>query len=362
MQVFVYICKQGPITMNAQFSALQLNPRNESTVLGSVTFGLEEFIEQQGGQSQVVLSRAGLQPGMYKKPNVPIPLHSFCNSMHEAACSTGNEHFGLSFGARFQPEGLGVFGYHAITAPTLRDALEGMLSSFNVFQKNSLLRLTQHKGICSLEYRLLDGDIRDRRQDAEVTIGMLNNVLRRGLGPDWTPLAVHFQHPALVDALRHRDAYQCDVSFQRESNFIFFRAGCLDSPMPDADPILHGITLDAIAQLSGSVAQRLSVAQRVRGEVVDLLPSGELSLEQVAERLLQSPRTLQRALSAENQSFKTIVEVTRQELADYYLSYDQLSLSQIAFRLGYSELSAFTRAFMRWKNVPPSQWRQAVKR
>ena len=349
--------------MNAQFNALHLTARSESTVLGSVTFGLEEFIDQQGGQSETVLSRAGLQPGMYKKPNVPIPLQSFCNSMHEAACSTGDEHFGLNFGASFQPEGLGVFGYHAITAPSLRDALEGMLRSFNVFQKNSLLRLTQNNDICCLEYRLLDGDIRDRRQDAEVTIGMLNNVLRRALGPRWSPLEVHFQHPALVDALRHRDAYHCDVSFQRQSNFIFFRASCLDTPMPDADPVLHGITLDAIAQLSGNNGlQGLSVTQRVRSEVVDLLPTGELSLDQVAERLLQSPRTLQRALSAENQSFKTIVEVTRQELADYYLSYDQLSLSEVAFRLGYSELSAFTRAFMRWKNVPPSQWRQAVKR
>lgn len=63
----------------------------------------------------------------------------------------------------------------------------------------------------------------DRRQDAELTVGMLNNVLRRGLGENWSPLEVHFQHPALVDGSQHRRAFNCNVRFQQPSNLILFR-------------------------------------------------------------------------------------------------------------------------------------------
>ncbi|WP_166434194.1 AraC-like transcriptional regulator QhpR [Vibrio viridaestus] len=324
---------------------------NSSTVLGTVTYGLEEFIQRQGGESSVVLKRAGLKSNAFQRPNQPILLQAFCNSMHEAAKSTGNDHFGLSFGAQYEPEGLGVFGYQAITSMTLRDALHNMISSFDVFQNNSLLKLTTKDSICALEYRLLDGDIKDRRQDAEVTIGMLLNVLCRAMGDKWTPLQIQFQHPALVNNHTHRDFYHCDVTFQQRSNFIFFRESCLDTPMPDANPILNGVVGDTIDQIRGTKGVTMSTVQRVKSEIIDLLPSGEVSLEVIARNLSKSPRSLQRLLSSEQASFGMLLDQTRQELAEYYLSYEKVSLSEIAFRLGYSEQSAFTRAFMRWKSV-----------
>lgn len=328
-----------------------------SSVLASVTVGLEEFIEAQGGRSAEVLARAGLQSRLYEQPNRTIPLSRYCDSMHEAARSTGNEHFGLWFGEQFAPEGLGLFGYHAITAPDLRSAIQGMQAYFHVFQRNSLLQLTREEGVCRLEYRLLDGDIMDRRQDAELTVGMLVNVLKRAMGERWAPLEVHFQHPALVDASPHRQAFKCDTRFRQTSNLILFRESCLERQMPDANPMLNNVTRGSLVELSGRAQQALSIVQRVKGEIIELLPDGEASLEQVVRRLNLSQRTLQRELAAENCSFKSLLDELREELALHYLSYDRLSISQIAYRLGYSEVSAFTRAFMRWKDMSPSDWR-----
>lgn len=328
-----------------------------SSVLGSVTVGLEEFIQSQGAESQPVLSRAGLKPGLYQQPNRHISLKNYCNSMHEAARATGNEHFGLWFGEQFAPEGLGLFGYQAITSPTLRDAISGMEQWFHVFQRNSLLNFSSSGGICQLEYRLLDGDIMDRRQDAELTIGMLNNVLKRGMGDGWSPLAVHFQHPALVDASPHRDAFHCDVNFSQERNVILFREACLDVPMPDANAMLNRVSLGSILDLDGRVRQPMTTSQRAKTEIMDLLPAGEAGIDQVARRLNLSRRTLQRMLADEGFTFSQLTDEVRESLAEYYLNYDQLSISEVAFRLGYSEVSAFTRAFVRWKNLSPSDWR-----
>lgn len=328
-----------------------------SGVLASVTLGLEEFIDRQGGNSRQVLSRSGLKPGLYQEPNRHISLKSYCQSIHEAASSTGNEHFGLFFGEQFSPEGLGLLGYFALTAVDLRSAIKGMQTYFLVFQSNSQLNFEMEKGVCRLEYRLLDGDIVDRTQDAELTVGMFNNVLRRALGESWAPLEIHFQHPALVDASPHREAFGCEVKFQQSRNEILFRESCLDQPMPDANPMLNNVVRGTIADLVSTAPQILSTAQRARSEIIELLPQGEACIDQVARRMSLSRRTLQRQLSAEQYSFKALVDELREELAIYYLEYDRLRISEVAYRLGYSEISAFTRAFMRWKNLSPSDWR-----
>jgi len=328
-----------------------------SSVLGAVTVGLEEFITAQGGESHTVLSRSGLHGRSYEQPNQHIPLKHYCNSMHEAARSTGNEHFGLWFGEQFQPEGLGLFGLYAVTSTDLRSALLGMRDHFPVFQRNSLLNVSVDKDICEVEYRLLDGEIMDRRQDAELTIGMINNVIKRAMGSTWAPLAVDFQHPALVNAHPHRDAFKCDVAFQCERNLIRFKANCLDQAMPGADPMLNNVSIGSMLHLANANLPELSISQRVKSEIIELLPQGEACLETVCCRLNMSARSLQRRLAQEHQSFKSVLEEVREELAIYYLSYNTVNISEIAYRLGYSELSAFTRAFLRWKDTSPSEWR-----
>ncbi len=329
-----------------------------SGVLASVTVGLEEFIDSQGANSASVLSRAGLDSGLYNQPNRHISLKHYCNSMHEAARATGNEHFGLWFGNQFQPEGLGLYGYHAISAPTLKDAIAGMVQNFHAFQRNSLLTFEQQDDLCFLEYKLLDGEIMDRRQDAELTVGMFANVLKRGMGQHWNPLEVHFQHPALVQSSPHRDAFQCDIRFNEQRNVIVFKRQCLEQPMPNANSMLHNIALGSMLELVLHQPQTLSLSQRVKSEVIELLADGGATIDEVAGRVLLSRRSLQRQLALEGYSFSSLVEEVREALAEYYLQYDQLSISEVAFRLGYSEISAFTRAFVRWKKLNPSQWRQ----
>lgn len=328
-----------------------------SSVLAAVTLGLEEFIDAQGGESQSVLSKSGLQQRCYEQPNQHISLKHYCNSMHEAARSTGNEHFGLSFGAQFQPEGLGLFGLYAISSPTLRAALLGMRDHFPVFQRNSLLNVSLKKDICEVEYRLLDGEIMDRRQDAELTIGMINNVIKRAMGSEWSPLAIEFQHPALVDAIPHKKAFECDVSFQKEANLIRFKTNCLQHTMPGADTMLNNIAIGSMLQLTSANLPELLMSQRVKSEIIELLPRGEACLENVCLRLNISARSLQRRLAEEQHSFKSVLDEVREELALYYLSYNTVNISEIAYRLGYSEISAFTRAFSRWKDMCPSEWR-----
>jgi AraC-like DNA-binding protein len=105
-----------------------------------------------------------------------------------------------------------------------------------------------------------------------------------------------------------------------------------------------------------------STADRVRAVLVELLPAGEGTARGVARRLALSSRTLQRRLAAERTTFQAVLEDTRHALARDYLHRRDVSITEIAFLLGYDEPSSFYRAFRHWSGTTPQQARQAAGR
>ena len=101
-----------------------------------------------------------------------------------------------------------------------------------------------------------------------------------------------------------------------------------------------------------------SVSERVRAVLIETLPSGDASIERVADKLAMSKRTLQRKLTAEGISFQNILQEVRENLADHYLSKSKLSLGEISFLLGFQESNSFIRAFSGWKGISPGSYRE----
>ena len=126
--------------------------------------------------------------------------------------------------------------------------------------------------------------------------------------------------------------------------------------MPERDPVLLMLVQDAIVRLGGQQSPQCLVDQ-ARGLVRDALPLGEPSLERVAAGLGLTPAALQRRLREQNLSFSTLIDQVRRELALHYLR-RRLPVSELAPLLGYSETSAFSRAFRRWFDASPRQWLQ----
>ena len=102
---------------------------------------------------------------------------------------------------------------------------------------------------------------------------------------------------------------------------------------------------------------RTHVAMQVKSKIVDLLSSGMVTEQDMASALNLSLRSLQRKLREENTSYKEILEETRRDLANKYIQNSRLTISEISFLLGFSEISNFSRAFKRWNGRPPSEFR-----
>lgn len=168
---------------------------------------------------------------------------------------------------------------------------------------------------------------------------------------------MHFEHPRPEQWHEHCKAFDAPVYFDQPFNSLVIMKRDLTRAMPDSDPLLLGVMQDAIRRLNASTSQQ-SVVDRARSQVNMALLQGEPTLEDVAENMGMSSWSLQRRLREEGVSFTALVDKVRCEMATHYLQQRKLPISEMALLLGYSEVSAFSRAFRRWFGVSPRQWRQ----
>lgn len=323
-------------------------------ILAAAATGIADHIDELKGDIDRIFGNAGIAPDMAGSPTLKLKLSSFCNLFEEASRLTQNDNFGLWHGNRFQPRDLGLWGYAAVSSPTLCSALENLVSLFPYHQESSFLRLTRGcDGLMRFEYGIEAPDIVERRQDAELSLGMFLNVFRECMGTGWSPEEVHFEHPQPQEWRQHEAAFAAPVYFSQPANALLFRSDLLDRPMPGRDLTLMTMMQTCLEQLGHTVASRGPLVDRVRNAIRTMLPGGYPTLDQVSDVLRLTSAAIQRELAADGVSYKDLVEMTRRDLAVMYLKQRGLPLSEIAFLLGYSELSAFSRAVRRWTGAAP---------
>lgn len=185
--------------------------------------------------------------------------------------------------------------------------------------------------------------------------------MRRALGQNWAPEKVMFEHPQPEAWHERCEVFDAPVLFGEPCNALVFRRSARGRPMPGRDPRLLVIVIESIRLLGGQAGplNRPGIVDDVKIQVRALLGDGYPSLERVAEQLRLPSWTVQRRPLDQGLSFSALVDTVRQELATYYLQQSALPISELALLLGYSEISAFSRAFRRWFDVRPKQWRLA---
>ena len=348
--------------MHTLFRHAPSSQRAPGIVLASVTTGLEERIQRAGADAEQVLGRAGLNCGLYQQPNAPIPFNRYCRALDEAVSATGDDNFPLWFGNEYPPEALGLLGYLAISSSTLGEALRVMANNFPSHQQLSSLKLVRTQHLCRMEYEVYDGAVLTRRHDAELSLGVFMNVIRHSLGPQWAPLEVHFQHQKPEAWYEHRKAFMAEVKFGQTHNALIFKDEVLSHSMPGYNQHLQSVIQQALDTISALHATEDSLAERVKGYLIGQLNNARSPrMEDVAEWLKIPVWTLHRRLADEGTSFKLLVEHVRKDLASLYLKESKLSISELAQKLGYSEVSALSRAFQRWYGVSPLQWKKGCQ-
>lgn len=328
-----------------------------SMVLAAAANGIEQMIHVYRGDIDGIFGRANLNTREIASPYNELSLKQYCCLFEEAARQTGNGNFGLRFGNGFMPERLGAIGYIAVNSPTMSSALRNLVYYFPAHQDHTTLTLSEDEGTVRLNYQIADQEISCRRQDAELSLGMFCNIFKHCLGACWAPLEIHFEHSLPYSGNEHEVLFGAPVLFGQRTNSIVFRQRDWDAVMPDADPFLFAVVEPILAERRSLRFDPEYFVRMLKERIRLRLGAGDLSLAGVAEEMGMSSSALQRRLKGHSMSFKGLVRAARQELALRYVGGSDVCFTELALALGYSEQSAFSRAFRQWTGMSPRCYR-----
>ena len=255
------------------------------------------------------------------------------------------------------PDDVGALGLAVKTAPTLRAALERLARYVLVLSDTLRYDLIDEPGGCTFA---LVGRPHHRPGAAianECALAAATSVLRVVGGVMLEPTLVEFQHSAPATDRHHVDFFGCPVRFGATVNGIHFDDAQLEHRALLADDGLSTYLLSRLDDLTARKARR-SIVDDVRAAIADVLPDGQPTKSQIARRLAVSERTLHRQLAEEGETFQAIATRARRDAAESLLTTTRHSIADVAFLTGFSDQTAFTRAFKRWTGTTPAAFRE----
>jgi AraC-like DNA-binding protein len=315
---------------------------------------LRPVVAAAGDGGDALLRAADLTPEMLADDDGRVTPAQFCVAWAELARLANDPQIALSVAAAIPPGAFGVVEYVCRAAPTLGDALRNWCRYLGILDDAVDVEL------------VLDGDrdlacLRVTRESVapapashELCFAVVAQQAKRFVASPLRIAAVEFTHRAPGDDVAaYRRAFDAPVTFGGEVTQLAFPRAALRLPLASSDPSLLAILARAADELAKKSDPDAATAVAQVSRVLRVaLRTDDSSIESVASRLGTPPRTLQRRLRDEGATFQTVRDDVRRNLATRYLD-DGLALAEISFLLGFSEPSAFFRAFKRWTGTTP---------
>lgn len=322
----------------------------ESRVAASYVQLLGEYLAGLGADAGIVLD--GVLP--WHQHFVPLKVWQVMLARAEAL--DPRPALGLRIAQGIGARHFGVVGYAALACSNLAQALQRLERYHaSVYDVNQARVRRTEQGLC-IEWGVERG--RPGALVDETAIASLVQLARDMTGQHWPVPQVDFVNPRPADVQPYEAFFGGTVRFEQPLTRLVLDPVSLGLPMRQSDPALLALLDQQAERLLREVASVSAPVETWRNALVSLIRHGETSLTALAKAHHMSPRSLQRRLAEQGLSFQQLLDTTRQQLAEAYLRDPHLELAEIALLLGYSEQSAFARAFRQWTDQAPAQWRK----
>jgi AraC-like DNA-binding protein len=321
---------------------------------------LNRYIElsQSLGIDPVRLMRAnGLDPSLLAFQDNRIPAAAVVQLLEDSAVASGCDDFGVRLAELRQFSNLGPLSLVLREEPDVRSALQLLSRYEHTYNEAMRIRMTERNELAVISVAFDFGVEMACRQALELAVGVVHGILREFLGSDWHPVSACFTHSAPVDRTVHERLFGVIPEFGHPFNGLVLYGADLAAPNRMSDPNLRTYAQQFLRSLASP--RDLSTVDRVRELIKLFLPAGRCSLAQIAKELQFDRRTLHRHLAANGETFTTLVDAVRTELAEQYLSNSRYSLSDISMLLGFAAPSGFSRWFREQYGYTASEWRAA---
>ena len=263
---------------------------------------------------------------------------------------------GLRIGELFEPSHAGVLGYLSSSSRNVGEALFNFERFQQLVYGGNPCQLKVDADSFSLEWGTALG-VANQLVD-ETGLAALVSLMRKVTNhPELGPSRIGFINPKPKNPQPYEDFFNCTVVFEAPVTSVQFPTSYLKVAIVSQDSNLHHLLTNQAAEMLAKQPSQNEFQQQLQEVILRALHSGQVNFEHVAEQMHTSPRTLHRRLAEQELEFKTLLLNMRKQLAQQYLADPQLSLTEISLLLGYSESSAFSRAFKTWFNQTPKQFR-----
>jgi AraC-like DNA-binding protein len=308
-----------------------------------------------GIDADAVLAEVGVDNSLLSQRDLRTP-HDAQEWFWEAAEKvSGDPHVGLHLGAHLPTFKGQVLEYLFLSSPTFGEGLKRALNYQRLLSDAARADLVVEGNRVNL--RQIAWAPRLFHLNECVMVGVIK-FFRFVTDNAFQPLEVHFQHSRHADQQEYERVFECPVKFDQEHAGLWFDRAMLDIPSPHHEPDLLQLH-EKLASEQVARLEKQDLVGRVNRLIGELLESGHANLEEVAARLEIKPRQLRTRLAEAGTNFNQLVADYRCRLAKRLLAGTEESIDEIVYLTGFSEPSTFYRAFKRWVDMTPIEYRKA---
>ncbi|MDR2308556.1 MAG: AraC family transcriptional regulator [Paucimonas sp.] len=329
---------------------------SERTTSAAWASGIVKALELEGLDCPAMFRQLGLDFAALDDPDARFPQDAMTRLWQLAVELSGNEAIGLNMARVVRPASFHVVGYALMSSRTLVEGFERLVRYQRIIAESSDLSLRLEPDGYVLALTVRGDHLTPTRHSAEASMACALALSSWLSGRPIQLRRVLFQGAQPKNVEPYRATFHAPLVFGAPHDGLVFERADVEAPLPTANEamaVLHD-------RFAGEYLARFSetrVTHRVRQVLCRVLPQGEPKRETVAQVLHLSQRTLQRRLQDEGTSFQALLDDTRRELAEQYLAQSGTTLLETAYLLGFADPSNFYRAFRRWFDTTPSEYR-----
>jgi AraC-like DNA-binding protein len=328
----------------------------ERTTSSSWATGIVKALELEGLDCAVLFQALGLDFNALQDPDARFPQDAMTRLWQRGVQLSSNPAIGLNMGKVVRPASFNIVGYVMMSSPNLASGFERLVRYQRIIAEGADLSFRRQPDGYALVLTVHGDRLPPTRQSGEASLATALALCNWLTGRVLDPLKVTFQGALPDNPQPYEEVFHAPLEFGAEHDSLLFRIEDMHTPLPTANAAMAALH----ERFAGEYLARFSESQithRARQALCRLLPNGEPKREQVAQSLHLSQRTLQRRLQEEGTSFQALLDETRQQLAEQYLAVPRMTLLEIAYLLGFADPSNFFRAFRRWFDLTPGEYR-----
>ena len=326
------------------------------TIFAPLTGMLWRTLEAYGIDPRRVIKEEIYQPDGAFRMGARIPYSAYNQILEKAIGLINDPTVGLKSAEYLHPSHLGALGHAWLASSTLKTAIARAQRFSRMFDERLDMQVTAEPGVLKVVYMTeYSSQLPDIAMDSNLASLLI--LCRLNFGNSLLPVYVCMCRSAPSDPKPWHDFFGVEVQFDQGENSMAIRHQDAIKPLTGSSPMMVDLHEDIIKRQIAEL-DRSDIINRALVVIMDQLPSGGVSEVSVAEALNMTTRTLHRRLVEKGIGFRSLLTNVRKELVKRYIDEPDYSFTEISFLLGYTDTSAFSRAFKRWHGISPTEARK----